>query len=164
MSFRVATIVLTILFAFVGVIALSFYGGIEIDNQKFTETTCNIANYTFAPNGNGYYSSWIDISTTEGSRLTYWFHPLIYDPARMIHYYSIHYPLGMTQTCFISETTWIWYLPNSDAAKVFFIISFSLAGICLVASIIHCIIYGRKPNTPPIVIGNNIELAKNDLV
>jgi hypothetical protein len=119
---------LLFVFASFGFIQLLWYGVKEIENLSYIQSVCTVTNYTFVPR-DGCYASWINIVTSEGANLIYWFATGVCDPAHQVRVYALRYTVGTSHTAF-----------------VIFIVFFSIAGAAAVGLIVIAIVECKRNN------------------
>jgi hypothetical protein len=136
---------LLFVFASFGFIQLLWYGVKEIENLSYIQSVCTVTNYTFVPR-DGCYASWINIVTSEGANLIYWFATGVCDPAHQVRVYALRYTVGTSRTCFLRYDRWVWELSDTHTAFVIFIVFFSIAGAAAVGLIVIAIVECKRNN------------------
>ncbi len=153
MGFRGWFITAAIVFSIPGLIFLYRFFALQQYNATFSSSTCTIVNYSFVANGDCCYKSWIDIQTSDGAKLTFWYYAYTYDVQRQTAMFSVDYPIGRSGTCWLNTVTWVWNLSDTEIYLAGFCMFFGMSGLALVLLIIFeivgCVNARRTPKHIP---------------
>ena len=142
MGWRSCAFIPMFTFLLLAIIFILIWAYTEKENRTYVQSSCTIVNYTFVINQQepDRYKSWINIITMDGATLIYWYDTNVFDTVQKYHHYAYYYPVGMTRTCWLNSVQWVWYLGETQAFFVFFIVSASLCGVFLIGWLIgECI-------------------------